>query len=118
MAWKCSLCDVFYGINLKSVLNHINRVHRTTLNFSCQCPVPECSRKFRVYDNLYRHSKKDHKDLYNALDGRNAYRGEDLPQNQTVLDNLHLIHSGDDDEDDSLDDDDDHHQEEGADDDQ
>ena len=62
---RCIICDSFHGGCLRSLLRHINQVHSTNPVFNCICPITGCFRRFRVYDTLYRHIKKDHKDIYN-----------------------------------------------------
>ena len=60
--YTCNICQSFQVSKLKLLMTHIHTVHgyKQTL----YCPIENCFRKFRLYDTLYRHVKKDHHMLY------------------------------------------------------
>ncbi|XP_066937019.1 uncharacterized protein [Clytia hemisphaerica] len=93
---KCKLCGVFICTELKYLLKHICQVHASNPEFSASCPVDGCFRQFRKYDTLYRHTRKDHKDLH---DSNNCIAlNKNIEHMDVLVYNIDSIDEDDDDE--------------------
>ena len=64
--FKCSLCEIFYCLGLRALLNHIYSVHSQELNFKAACNVNGCPSTFTKYNSLYKHILKHHREVYDA----------------------------------------------------
>ena len=62
--WHCTLCNSFQALTLRILLRHYNSVHSNEPNFQVACLVQGCPAKFTIYNSLYKHVLKYHKDDY------------------------------------------------------
>lgn len=61
---KCTLCNNFQSLLLRQLLNHYRCVHANEISFSVRCNIDGCPATFQIYNSLYKHVTRKHKDEY------------------------------------------------------
>ena len=83
MAWRCSLCFIFFALTLRILLSHIRREHSTRPNFSITCNVNGCPETYKKFNSFYRNVQWQHSHQLNATDQneentfQRGFRGDD-----------------------------------------
>ena len=103
--FKCLLCKSFQSLSLRLLLNHYRCVHANEPSFTVKCNVNNCPAEFSLYNSLYRHVTRKHKEIYDKFTGKNiSLNGAENGQNETFEENSHVleerieygVHGGDD----------------------
>ncbi|XP_029021786.1 uncharacterized protein LOC114864938 [Betta splendens] len=80
MIWRCVICFVFVGLTLKALLSHINSAHSRSPDFRVVCGIDGCSKEYRVYNSLWYHIRRNHREHLEC--GGHRQRGTTVASNR------------------------------------
>eukprot|EP00111_Clytia_hemisphaerica_P013852 TCONS_00040766-protein len=62
--FKCLKCNRFEALSLRCLLNHYRSTHANESSFNVTCNVDGCPATFSIYNSLYKHITRKHKEVY------------------------------------------------------
>lgn len=65
MAFRCSICLVFFALTLRLLLKHLYLEHAGRPNFHVLCGIEGCPQTYTKYNSFYRHVNREHAGLLN-----------------------------------------------------
>ncbi|XP_066931778.1 uncharacterized protein [Clytia hemisphaerica] len=78
--FRCLLCNYFQALSVRLLLDHYRSVHANQSSFNVKCNVDGCVATFSLYNSLYKHITRKHKEVYHqqpyAIQGRQQPNGE------------------------------------------
>ena len=64
--FMCLRCDYFQALSLRNLLNHYRFAHSNEAFFSVKCNVDQCPAISTLFNSLYSHVIRKHKNIYQA----------------------------------------------------